>query len=54
MNKKIICIILIIAILEYFCTFVFAENSLTNTVTNEIASDTIDGQTEELKSKMKR
>ena len=49
MNKKIICIILIIAILEYFCTFVFAENSLTNTVTNEIASDTIDGQTEELR-----
>ena len=49
MNKKIICIILIIAILEYFCTFVFAENSLTNTVTNEIASNTIDAQTEGLR-----
>ena len=49
MNKKIICIILIIAILEYFCTFVFAENSLTNTVRNEIASNTIDAQTEGLR-----
>ena len=39
MKRKIICIILIILVLQYFCNFVFAENSLTNTITNETATD---------------
>ncbi len=48
MKRKVICIILIILILQYFCTFVFAENSLTNNITNEVVNNTIDNQTEEL------
>ena len=38
MKKKIISIILIILILQYFCTFVFAENSLINETTNELTN----------------
>ena len=47
MKKKIISIILIILILQYFCTFVFADNSLTNEVVNEVTNSI----TDELKSK---
>ena len=47
MKKKIISIILIFLILQYFCTFVFADNSLTNEVVNEVDNSI----TDELKSK---
>ena len=40
MKKKIISILLIILMLQYFCTFVFAENSLTNETTNEVSNET--------------
>lgn len=46
MKRKILCIILIILLLQYFCTFVFAENSITNQVTNEVTNE----QTEELEN----
>lgn len=39
MKKKLICIILIILILQYFCTFVFAENSLTNEIVNDVTNE---------------
>lgn len=39
MKKKFICIILIILILQYFCTFVFAENSLTNEIVNDVTNE---------------
>ena len=48
MKRKIICIILIILILQYFCTFVFAENSLINVTTNEVTTNTVDSETQEL------
>lgn len=48
MKRKIICIILIILVLQYFSNFVFAENSLTNTITNEIVNGVNDNQTQEL------
>lgn len=48
MKRKVICIILIILILQYFCTFVFAENSLTNNITNELGNNTINEETEKL------
>lgn len=48
MKRKIICIILIILVLQYFSNFVFAENSLTNTITNEIVNGVNDDQTQEL------
>ena len=48
MKRKIICIILIILVLQYFSNFVFAENSLTNTTTNEIVNGVNDDQTQEL------
>ena len=38
MKKKIFCVILIIIILQYFCIFVFADNSLNSELTNEIAN----------------
>lgn len=47
MKKKIISIILIMLILQYFCTFVFADNSLTNEVLNELTNSI----TDELKNK---
>ena len=41
MKKKILSIILIIVVFQYFCTFVFAENSETNEiVTNAINNST--------------
>lgn len=39
MKKKIVSIILVILILQYFCTFVFAENSVTNETTNEVTNE---------------
>lgn len=48
MKRKVICIILIILILQYFCTFVFAENSLTNNITNELGNNTTNEETEKL------
>ena len=44
MKRKIICIALIILILQYFCTFVFAENI----ITNEVTTNTVDAETQEL------
>lgn len=38
MKKKIFSIILIFLVLQYFCTFVFADNSLTNELTNELTN----------------
>ncbi len=48
MKRKIICIILVILILQYFCTFVFAENTLINSTANELVTNTVDEETEEL------
>ena len=60
MKKKLFCIILVILILQYFCTFVFAENSLTNeaidvnNVTNEITTEpTLEEQKEEIENQIK-
>ena len=60
MKKKLFCIILIILIWQYFCTFVFAENSLTNeaidvnNVTNEITTEpTLEEQKEEIENQIK-
>ena len=44
MKRKIICIALIILILQYFCTFVFAENI----ITNEVTTNTVDEETQQL------
>ena len=44
MLRKIICLALIILILQYFCTFVFAENI----ITNEVTTNTVDAETQEL------
>ena len=53
MKKKIISIILIILILQYFCTFVFAENSITNEITNNIANgNSLEQQKQEVEDKI--
>ena len=53
MKKKIISIILIILILQYFCTFVFAENSITNEITNNVANkNTLEEQKQEVEDKI--
>ena len=53
MKKKIILIILIILILQYFCTFVFAENSITNEITNNVANkNTLEEQKQEVEDKI--
>ena len=49
MKRKILCIILIILLLQYFCNFVFAENSITNDITNQITNEKKD-ETEELQN----
>lgn len=55
MKKKLISIILIILILLYFSSFVFAENSLTNEITNgttnEIMND-LEAQKQEVENKI--
>ena len=53
MKKKIISIILIVLILQYFCTFVFAENSITNEITNNVANkNTLEEQKQEVEDKI--
>ena len=53
MKKKIISIILIIFLLQYFCTFVFADNSLTNETTNNLTNEVdLEEQKEEDESKI--
>ena len=55
MKKKLISIILIMLILQYFCTFVFADNSLTNEVLNEVTNNITDElkvQQEEVENKI--
>ena len=58
MKKKILSIILIIVVFQYFCTFVFAENSETNEiVTNAINNSTtnelsLNEQKEEIDNKI--
>ena len=55
MKRKIIFIILIIVILQYFCVFVFADNSLTNNITNEVTNtipDELEKQKEEVDNKI--
>lgn len=51
MKKKIISTILIIFLLQYFCTFVFAENSINNEVTNE--TEKLEEQKQEVEGKIK-
>ena len=51
MKKKIISIILIVLILQYFCTFVFAENSINNEITNE--TEKLEEQKQEVEDKIK-
>lgn len=55
MKRKIIFIILIIVILQYFCVFVFADNSLTNNIKNEVINtipDELEKQKEEVDNKI--
>lgn len=51
MKKRIISIILIVFILQYFCTFVFAENSVNNEITNE--TENLEEQKKEVEDKIK-
>ena len=53
MKKKFICIILIILMLQYFCTFVFAENSLTNEIVNDVTNElSLEEQKEQVESQI--
>lgn len=55
MKKRIISVILLIVILQYFCVFVFADDSITNELTNSITNSTTDElekQKEEVESKI--
>ena len=55
MKRKIILIILIIVIMQYFCVFVFADNSLTNEIANEITNsipEELEKQKEEVDNKI--
>ena len=53
MKKKVISIILIFLVLQYFCTFVFAENSLTNEITNSVVNEVdLEAQKEEVENKI--
>lgn len=51
MKKRIISIILTVFILQYFCTFVFAENSVNNEITNE--TENLEEQKKEVEDKIK-
>lgn len=56
MKKKIITIVLIIFVIQYFCTFVFAENSVSNQITNEITNEIpeeLNEQKQEVEDKIK-
>ena len=50
MKRRIIAIILIIIILQYFCSFVFAENSYTNQITNSLSNSLTNEMSNELAS----
>ena len=60
MKKKIVLVILVFILLQYFCVFVFAEDSLTNEIvnsaTNEVSLEDqkqeIDGKIEEANSEL--
>lgn len=53
MKKKIISIILIIIVLQYFCTFVFADNSLINEISNSVTNEVdLQEQKEQVESKI--
>ena len=56
MKKKIVSLILIFLILQYFCVFVFANDSVTNEVTNSVTNnitDELEKQKEEVEDKLK-
>ncbi len=56
MKKKIVSLILIFLILQYFCIFVFANDSITNEVTNSVTNsitDELEKQKEEVEDKLK-
>ncbi len=48
MKHKVIVIFLIVIILQYFCTFVFAENAIANEVVNGITNETANALTNEV------
>ena len=55
MKKKIISLILIILILQYFCIFVFANDSITNEITNSTTNsitDDLEKQKEDVENKI--
>ena len=53
MKKKVICILLVAFLLQYFCTFVFAENSLTNEITNDVTNElSLEEQKEQVEDKI--
>ncbi len=55
MKKKIFSIILIILILQYFCVFVFANDSITNEITNNTTNsitDDLEKQKEDVENKI--
>lgn len=55
MKKKIFSIILIILILQYFCVFVFANDSITNEITNNTTNsitDDLERQKEDVENKI--
>ena len=54
MKKKIVFIILIILVLQYFSNFVFAENSITNETINKITeTENLENQKQEVEEKIK-
>lgn len=55
MKKKIVSLILIILILQYFCIFVFANDSITNEITNSTRNsiaDELEKQKEDVENKL--
>ena len=55
MKKKIVSLILIILILQYFCIFVFANDSITNEITNSTRNsiaDELEKQREDVENKL--
>ena len=54
MKKKIVFIILIILVLQYFSNFVFAENSITNeTINKTTETENLENQKQEVEEKIK-
>lgn len=53
MKKKIISIILVFILLQYFCIFVFAEDSLTNEISNDVTNEvSLEDQKQEVEGKI--